>query len=149
MTENRITRTTQELASNIGLSEAEIVQVISSGDLEPIESAAGVAAIEDSPETKDWIQTNRPARIFADLAGSPKIDVEDRMQLLAQLPHLASKLVSADYAAITIADHNGRIKEMIVSGMSESQPELIGHPPIGRGVLGSSTSPTLHSDSPI
>ncbi len=145
MAENRIARTIQEFASHTGLSEAEIVQAMSSGDLEHIESATGVAAIEDSPETKDWIHTNRPARIIADLAGSPKIDAEDRMQLLAQLPHLARQLVSADYAAITIADRNGRIKEMIVSGMSESQAESIGHPPIGRGVLGSLDK----SDAPL
>jgi hypothetical protein len=36
-------------------------------------SATGIATIQDSPETKKWIQLNRPARIIADGFSSSKI----------------------------------------------------------------------------
>ncbi|MDE0593509.1 MAG: hypothetical protein OSB68_09825 [Dehalococcoidia bacterium] len=51
-------------------------------------SATGVATIQDSPETKKWIQVNRPARIITDHSSSAEIEAEDRIQLLAQIPHL-------------------------------------------------------------
>jgi two-component system sensor histidine kinase KdpD len=58
------------------------------------------------------------------------------LQLLSQLPFLARRLVDADYAALTLGERHGKILDMIVSGMSESQAGSISHPPIGRGVLG-------------
>ncbi len=67
------------------------------------------------------------------------------MQLLANLPFLARRLVNADYAALTLGSQDGRIADMIVSGMSDSQSKPIGHPPTGRGVLGNLD----HANAPI
>ena len=137
MTPERNTWTVPEFAEHAGVSEAEVVQAINTGDLAHSESESGTALITINEQSAKWITSNAPANIYADLAGDPQDVPTWRMQLLAKLPHLARRLSNADYAALTISDSKGRIKEMIVSGMSKPQTETIDHPPVGRGVLGS------------
>ena len=45
-------------------------------------------------------------------------------------------LVGAEYAALGIVGEHGMIERFITSGISEEDQRRIGHPPVGRGLLG-------------
>lgn len=48
----------------------------------------------------------------------------------------ARELVGSAYGALAVMRHDGSIEAFITSGLSEEQRNAIGHPPIGRGLLG-------------
>lgn len=137
MSQSPLARTVEQIASEFGISESDITQAIQSGKLLTSNSGGSGPAVVDEKQLSAWMLAYPPARISASLSGGPVVEDEDRMQLLAKLPYLARRLVDADYAALTLADDDGRISEMIVSGMTDGQVKSIGHPPVGRGVLGS------------
>ncbi|MBC8281131.1 MAG: GAF domain-containing sensor histidine kinase [Chloroflexi bacterium] len=56
--------------------------------------------------------------------------------VLQQVADLSRELVSATYSALGILGEDGRLIQFITSGISQPERELIGEPPIGRGVLG-------------
>jgi K+-sensing histidine kinase KdpD len=138
------TKTVAEISTESGIPESVIAHAIQTNELNATESPAG-AKVANNNTLKNWIKDNHPAQIFAALSGNPTVPTDQRMQLLSKLPYLARKLVNADYAALTLGNQNGRIESMIVSGMSDAQTMPIGHPPVGRGVLGNLD----HSDAPI
>ena len=138
-------RTVAEISDEFGIPVSTITRAIQTHELDAIESTSGGATLEDNQALQAWISAHHPARIYASLAGDPEVPTDERMQLLAKLPQLARRLVNADYAALTLGNQNGHIADMIVSGMSDAQSAPIGHPPIGKGVLGNLD----HSDAPI
>ena len=137
--------TVAEISKEFGIPESVIANAIQSHELEVVESTSEGAKISDNAKLKEWVANHHPARIYAALSGTAEVPNDERMQLLANLPFLARQLVNADYAALTLSNQDGRIVDMIVSGMSESQSKPIGHPPTGRGVLGNLD----HSEAPI
>ncbi len=138
-------RTVAEISEDSGIPESVITRAIQSRELDALKSETGGATIQETPALHKWISENHPARIYASLSGDPEVPSDDRMQLLAKLPYLARRLVEADYAALTLGNQQGRIADMIVSGMSEAQSEPIAHPPIGKGVLGNLD----HAEAPL
>lgn len=137
--------TVAEISKEFGIPESVIANAIQTHELEVVETTPDGAKIRDNSSLKEWVSAHHPARIYAALSGTAKVPDDERMQLLANLPHLARQLVNADYAALTLGSQDGRIADMIVSGMSEAQSKPIGHPPTGRGVLGNLD----HADAPI
>lgn len=137
-------KTVSEVSEQFGIPESTIAQAVQSQQIHATESSTG-ALIEDDEALQAWVADNHPADIYASLSGNPPVPQDERMRLLAKLPYLARRLVNADYAALTLGNQNGRITDMIVSGMSESQATPIGHPPVGRGVLGNLDQ----SDAPL
>ena len=79
-----------------------------------------------------------PFRLYASESGEPELaaDATQRMQVLASVPTLARKLTGADYAALTLIGRSGRIEHMFISGMSQTEADKIGQPPVGKGLLG-------------
>jgi signal transduction histidine kinase len=134
---NRKIRTVSEISTEFDIPESTIIDAIEAGELEAHNSPMNQAYIEESKALELWVADNRPANVFAALSDTPAAPTDDRTQLLAKLPHLARRLVNADFAALTVANENGRIVEMFVSGMSYSQAKSLGSPPVGIGVLGS------------
>lgn len=130
-------RSVTEIAESTGIPESTLTQAVQAGELPVTTSSSGSAVIEDTPALRDWINDHRLAKIYSSLSNSPEVKDDERLQLLANLPFVARRLVNADYAALTIGNKRGRITEMLVSGLSDKQAESIGHPPVGRGVLGS------------
>jgi signal transduction histidine kinase len=57
-------------------------------------------------------------------------------QLLPRFVEISRQLANARYAALSVIDADGRILDFITSGISAEERALIGHPPIGRGLLG-------------
>ncbi len=56
--------------------------------------------------------------------------------VLQNIVHQARGLLEAQYGALSVVDENGEIDEFVVSGISDEERALIGHPPRGRGLLG-------------
>jgi signal transduction histidine kinase len=137
MTSSNGGRSVTEIAESTGIPESTLTQAVQAGELPLTTSSSGSAVIEDTPALRDWINDHRPAKIHSSLSNSPEVKDDERLQLLANLPFVARRLVNADYAALTVGNKRGRITEMLVSGLSDKQAESIGHPPVGRGVLGS------------
>ena len=79
-----------------------------------------------------------PFQLYASESGEPELapNATQRTQVLASVPTLARKLTGADYAALTVIGRSGHIEQMFISGMSQAEADKIGHPPIGKGVLG-------------
>jgi len=138
-------RSVAEIAEATGIPESTVTQAVQSGELPVTQAESGLALIEDTPALRDWINDHRPAKIHSSLTNSPDVGDDERLQLLANLPFVARRLVDADYAALTVGNKRGRITEMLVSGLSDKQVVSIGHPPVGRGVLGSLDK----SDAPL
>jgi hypothetical protein len=117
--------TVAEISKEFGIPESVIANAIQSHELEVVESTSEGAKISDNAKLKEWVANHHPARIYAALSGTAEVPNDERMQLLANLPFLARQLVNADYAALTLSNQDGRIVDMIVSGMSESQSKPI------------------------
>jgi signal transduction histidine kinase len=62
-----------------------------------------------------------------------ELDAERGLQLIV---NSVRDLVGAEYAALGIVDHRGRIERFITSGISAETRALIGPPPEGHGLLG-------------
>ncbi|MBI5964421.1 MAG: GAF domain-containing sensor histidine kinase [Chloroflexi bacterium] len=56
--------------------------------------------------------------------------------LLERIATTACEQAGARYAALGVLDDEGRLKQFISVGMTDSQIKKIPHPPIGRGLLG-------------
>jgi len=61
------------------------------------------------------------------------VSVDDVLQVIVDQ---VRPLVGAEYAAVGIVDHNGRIERFITSGMSDETRQAIGALPEGHGLLG-------------
>jgi signal transduction histidine kinase len=57
-------------------------------------------------------------------------------QLLQRFVDVSRELTNARYAAMSIVGSDDLIEQFITSGMSDEERVRIGHPPIGRGLLG-------------
>jgi signal transduction histidine kinase len=57
--------------------------------------------------------------------------------LLQRIVETATRLTSARYAALAVVDASGkRLERFLTAGMDEETRDAIGHPPLGRGILG-------------
>jgi two-component system, NarL family, sensor histidine kinase DevS len=56
--------------------------------------------------------------------------------VLQRIIELATSLSGARYGALGVLGPEGRIIEFITTGVSPDERALIGHPPVGRGILG-------------
>jgi signal transduction histidine kinase len=65
--------------------------------------------------------------------------------LLERIATVALEQVNARYAALGVTGPDGELKSFIHVGMKAEQAERIGHPPVGRGLIGS----VMHADGPI
>ncbi len=102
------------------------------------------------PSEKDLEQNStaavgpKRARLVRSTLTAPQIEFADDLarrrhdaaSSLNTLPELARQMVNAEYAAITIMNSDGRVTEMLYSGLTPEQAEKIGAPPEGIGVLG-------------
>lgn len=61
------------------------------------------------------------------------LDLETVLQLIVDR---VAELVDARYAALGIADADGRMERFVTTGLSLEQRSAIGHLPVGRGLLG-------------
>lgn len=57
-------------------------------------------------------------------------------KVLERIVQLAREQAGARYAALGVMDEEGNLSQFITLGISETQKELIGHPPKGLGLLG-------------
>jgi PAS domain S-box-containing protein len=60
----------------------------------------------------------------------------DPQQVLRRVVEGACELVGARYAAVGILGPDGTLAEFVTHGVSDVERERIGHPPVGRGLLG-------------
>jgi len=56
--------------------------------------------------------------------------------LLERIAQLAREQAEARYAALGVMDEQGELDRFITVGMSQEQKDRIGHPPLGKGLLG-------------
>lgn len=70
---------------------------------------------------------------------------DDLGRLLRALVAEAKAATGAGYAALGVVGDHKVLSEFLYDGMTREQAELIGHPPIGRGVLGT----LIHSREPL
>lgn len=74
-----------------------------------------------------------------ELINSAAIAITGELELdvvLRRIVDLAREIVGAKYAALGMANAAGEIEHFIPSGVSEDEQRRIGHPPLGRGILG-------------
>ncbi len=57
-------------------------------------------------------------------------------QLLQRFVDISRQLTNARYGALSVVDADGKIVEFITSGITDEERARIGHPPIGKGLLG-------------
>ncbi len=57
-------------------------------------------------------------------------------QLLQRFVEISRQLTNARYGALSVIDAEGTILEFITSGIANGERALIGHPPVGKGLLG-------------
>lgn len=57
-------------------------------------------------------------------------------QLLRRFVDVSRELTNARYGALSVVGPDGAIEQFITSGISEEDRALIGHPPVGKGLLG-------------
>lgn len=62
--------------------------------------------------------------------------VQDVSEVLRRLANRARDITRADYAAIATFDENDQLNRFIYSGIGEEAARRLGHPPVGRGLLG-------------
>jgi signal transduction histidine kinase len=65
------------------------------------------------------------------LAGDGPLD-----QLLQRIVDAACQLLNAQYAALGVFGHDGKVQQFITSGLSAAQRAQMGAPPVGKGLLG-------------
>ena len=56
--------------------------------------------------------------------------------LLERIASVACEQAQARYAALGVMGDDGRLEKFISVGMTDAQIQRIGHPPVGRGLLG-------------
>jgi signal transduction histidine kinase len=56
--------------------------------------------------------------------------------LLERIATVACEQAEARYAALGVLDGEGKLKEFISVGLNENEIKRIGHPPVGRGLIG-------------
>lgn len=79
----------------------------------------------DSPVRSDLLQ--------AALGLAANLDLQ---QVLQEFVDQACALTGAKYAALSVLDNRGETSEFVQHGMTHAAAGLIGHPPIGRGIIG-------------
>ncbi len=57
-------------------------------------------------------------------------------KVLERIVQLAREQAGARYAALGVMDEEGNLSQFITIGITETQKQLIGHPPKGKGLLG-------------
>jgi len=62
--------------------------------------------------------------------------VEDLSEVLHNLAVRAKAVTSADFAAVSTFDDEGKLTRFVYDGIDESQAQRLGDPPVGRGLLG-------------
>ncbi|HEY5476324.1 MAG TPA: ATP-binding protein [Tepidiformaceae bacterium] len=62
--------------------------------------------------------------------------VEDLSEVLHNLAMRARSVTSADFAAVSTFDDEGKLTRFVYNGIEESQARRLGDPPIGRALLG-------------
>jgi signal transduction histidine kinase len=67
-------------------------------------------------------------------------------QMLQRFVDTSRQLTSARYSAMSIVRDDGSIEQFITSGVSEEERARIGHPPVGRGLLGAIREGALRID---
>jgi two-component system sensor histidine kinase DevS len=65
--------------------------------------------------------------------------------LLERIATVALEQVNAHYAALGVGGAEGNLKRFIHVGMKPEQVKKIGHPPVGRGLIGA----VMHAEAPI
>ncbi len=83
--------------------------------------------------------TQRPGltRLTPLIAEAAAVTGEDDLaRVLRTLVQEAKRATGAPFVALGLLGEHGVLSEFIYAGMSESEAEAIGHPPSGRGVLG-------------
>jgi signal transduction histidine kinase len=75
-------------------------------------------------------------------------------QVLQRIAEVSKQVVNAKYAALGVPDGTGSLKYFKTAGISDEQMKLIGHLPVGRGLLGvimhdrkTLRLPDMHQDS--
>jgi signal transduction histidine kinase len=85
--------------------------------------------------TEESRQTDRLRLLVeAGIALSAELSLD---ALLQRIVEAAARLTGARYAALAVIDSTGKhLERFLTSGMDEDTRAAIGHPPVGRGVLG-------------
>lgn len=63
-------------------------------------------------------------------------DADEIGEVLERLTTRAMEVTGADYTAVALFDDEGGVERFIQRGMTESEMQVMGHPPVGRGLLG-------------
>jgi signal transduction histidine kinase len=66
-------------------------------------------------------------------------------EVLAHLAARAREVTASDYAAISTFDERGVLERFIYNGIDEEMAQRLGHPPVGRGLLGD----LVHAAGPV
>jgi signal transduction histidine kinase len=84
-------------------------------------------------QTSDQVlhQLRHIAKLVMEAANADSME-----QVLQNIAHNARELIGARYAALGVPDQKGGLRYFKVSGLSEDEIELIDHPPVGLGLLG-------------
>lgn len=91
---------------------------------------AGLQAIQErlARQNRELLALHQAA---ADIHGDLSLE-----SVLQRVVDQACLLAEARYGAISVVDENGRILSFLTAGITAAERERIGHPPIGRGLLG-------------
>ncbi|MBN9492483.1 GAF domain-containing protein [bacterium] len=66
-------------------------------------------------------------------------------EVLAHLAARAREVTASEYAAISTFDERGVLERFIYNGIDEEMAQRLGHPPVGRGLLGE----LVHATGPV
>jgi signal transduction histidine kinase len=64
------------------------------------------------------------------------VGVHDLTEVLKRVASRAKEIANAEYAAISTFDENDTLDRFVYAGIGEDLARHIGHPPVGRGLLG-------------
>ncbi|MBE3039742.1 MAG: GAF domain-containing protein, partial [Chloroflexi bacterium] len=65
--------------------------------------------------------------------------------LLERIARITCQQAGAQYAAVGVLDENGALAQFISIGMTPAEVKRMGHPPVGKGLIGA----LMHGDEPI
>jgi two-component system, NarL family, sensor histidine kinase DevS len=65
--------------------------------------------------------------------------------LLERIARITCQQAGAQYAAVSVLDENGGLAQFIPIGMTPAEIKRMGHPPVGKGLIGA----LMHGDEPI
>jgi len=57
-------------------------------------------------------------------------------RVLQRIVDIARSLIGAQYAALGVPGQSGALEKFLVSGLPQAQIDAMGHPPVGKGLLG-------------